>query len=487
MFINFFKKPPLSKLKFWMGLLFSVVGVASFAVTNGNQTSTTTIVATPAVAVAPVGQKLVLNIEHWQTRNGARVLFVPTHQVPMLDLNVVFAAGAAHDGNAPGSAQLTANLLNEGAGKLNADQIAEAFDNVGAIYSSTATRDMAIFSLTALTDSKYLHPSLDTFVAILNSPTFPEDAFLRAQKQTLIAIQQNQQAPDVLAKNAFFAALYPNAPYGHPTIGTEISIKNLKKIDLQNFYKQYYVGKNALVTIVGDVTRAQAEQIAEATVGHLPEGNAANPVGLVSLNAAQTKLINYPSAQTQIFLGQVGINFQNPNYFPLMVGNYILGGAPLTSRLFNQVRETRGLAYGVGSGFAPLNGNGPFFVMLSTRNQEANKALEVTRTTLQDFITQGPTDAELTAAKNKIINGFPLTFASNSAIAGQLIQIGFYNLPLNYLDTYRSKVAAVTREQVLQSYQSTIRPSNFVTIMVGDFKPPIQKTVSIKNETHLKK
>ncbi len=479
MFINIFKKTRSLNYKLFVGLCLSIASVFSFAqATSSNPTQTPATAPIPAVATTTV-QKPVLNIQHWQTHNGAKVLFVETHQVPMLDLNVVFAAGGAYDGNKPGIAQFTAGMLNEGAGKMNADQIAAAFDDVGAIYSSGATRDMTILSLTSLTDPKYLRSGLDAFTTVLTSPTFPEDAFLRTQKQTLTALQQIQQSPDDLARNAFFAALYPNLPYGHPTIGDESSIKNLKKDEVQNFYKQYYVGKNALVTIVGDVTRPQAEQIAEATVGKLPEGVAANPIAPAPMNSAQTKQINFPSAQTQIFVGQVGINYQNPNYFPLMVGNYVLGGAPLTSRLFTDVRETRGLAYGVGSGFVPLSGNGPFLMMLSTRNQEANKALGVARTTLQNFLSNGPTDQELTAAKNKIINGFPLTFASNDAISGQLMQIGFYNLPLDYLDTYRAKVGAITREQVIQAYQSVVRPSNFATIMVGDFKSVAPKTATV--------
>jgi zinc protease len=415
--------------------------------------------------------KPVLNIQHWQTSNGAKVFFVQTPEIPMVKINVVFSAGSSRDGDKPGLAELTNTMLDQGTKTLNADQIAQKFDDVGANFGTTVNRDMAVVSLQSLTDPKYLNPALQVFTDVLTAPNFPQQAFSRTQKQTLNAIAEQQQIPDAVAKNAFYAATYDNLPYAHPTIGTQQSVSNLTANNLQNFYKNYYVAKNAMVTIVGALDRQQAETIANQLTNNLSSGEAAPSILLApSLTQANQQHIKFPSAQTNILVGQIGINYQDPNYFPLLVGNYVLGGAPLTSRLFNEVREKRGLAYSVGSSFVPLYARGPFVIVLQTRNTESGEALKIVNDTMNDFIKQGPTENELAITKKKIINGFPLTLASNDAISNYLIAIGFYQLPLNYLDTYRQKVDAVTTQQIKDAFQQAVHPDRMVTVMVGNEK-----------------
>lgn len=413
--------------------------------------------------------KPVLNIQTWQTTNGTPVYFVASPEIPMVQINVVFAAGSARDGDKPGLAQLTNAVLNEGTADLNADQIAQKFDAVGAIFGNGVDRDKATVALQSLTDPQYLTPALQTFTDVLTKPNFPQDAFLRNQKQLLNIITQQQQTPNAVAKNAFYAATYGNQPYAHPPIGTMLTVSALTANDLINFYKQYYVAKNAIITIVGAVDRNQAEKMANQLSAGLATGTAAVPLATAPmLTQANMQRIKFPSEQTNIIAGQVGINFNNPDYFPLTVGNYLLGGSGLTSLLFNQVREKRGLAYGVGSGFTPLEANGPFGIILQTRNSEANKALQVAQDTLKDFMKSGPSPAELSATKEKIINSFPLGLVGNDAISDNLVTIAFYHLPLNYLDTYRDKVNAVTVDQIKNAFQKTVSPDKFVTIMVGN-------------------
>lgn len=410
-----------------------------------------------------------LNIQHWQTGNGAQVYFVETPEVPMVEINVVFAAGSARDSNKPGLSQLTNEMLNQGTKTLNADQIAAAFDNVGAQYSDSVTRDMGVVSLQSLSDPKYLTPALQTFVNVLSSPTFPIDAFNRTQKQALNAITAQQQTPDTVAKNAFYATLYGDQPYGHPVLGTMTSVPTITASDLQNFYNQYYVAKNAIVTIVGAVKKEQAQNIANQVVNSLPSGQAASTLLMtMPLTQARQQIIQFPSEQTNILIGGVGVDYNDPNYFPLMVGNTMLGGSPLTSLLFNEVREKRGLAYSAASAFVPYAAKGPFVVVLQTRNNQAKQAMQVVQQTLAEFIKQGPTDAQLAATKKKIVNAFPLSLLGNDAISNNLMTIGFYHLPLNYLDTYVAKVNAVTSEQVKQAFAQIVQPEKMVTVTVGN-------------------
>ncbi len=418
----------------------------------------------------------VLLIQKWKTNNGAEVYYVHTPQLPMVDIQVVFAAGSSRDNNKPGIAQFTNSILNEGSATLNADQIATNFDNVGAIYSADVDRDMATVGLRSLVDPKFLNPALQTFATVLSSPSFPPNAFERVQKQLLIAIDQDMQSPMNVAKNAFYQTVYGNQPYGHPVLGTKGSVSKLTANDLQNFYKQYYVAKNAMIAIVGNIDEARAKAIAEQVIGKLPAGDAAPPLPIAKpLQEAANKSIKFPSQQTTVILGQVGINQKDPDYFPLLVGNHILGGSGLVSQLVEEVRAKHGLVYGIMSGFAPLEAHGPFAVVFQTRTNETQNALDLTHTTLDDFLKTGPTDQELEAAKKNIIGGFPLTIASNSDIVGQLVNIGFYHLDQNYLDTYRMKVQGVTAQQVRDAMQKHINPKALATITVGETEEHAQQ------------
>jgi zinc protease len=164
----------------------------------------------------------------------------------------------------------------------------------------------------------------------------------------------------------------------------------------------------------------------------------------------------------------VGITPQEPDYFPLVVGNYTLGSGGFVSRLYQQVREQRGLVYGIHSSFATLAARGPFTISLQTRNEEAANAEELTREILRKFIQEGVTDSELAAAQKNLLGSFPLELASNSDIMAQIVRLGFYQLPLDYLDTYRDNVASVTTEKVLTAFQKHVQPDALTKVVVGE-------------------
>ncbi len=416
----------------------------------------------------PVFAKPVLNIQHWNTTNGAKVLFVESHNLPILDIAVTFVAGSAQDGKQFGVAQFTSAMLNEGSTTLSADQIATNFDNVGAIFTANAGRDMASVQLRSLSDPKMLNPALQTFIDVLSKPIFSQTAFKRVQQQILSAIKQSQQQPTSVASNTFYQTLYGKLPYAHPVLGTTNTIQQLTPQDLQNFYHKYYVAKNALITIVGDVSLTQAKVIANQVIKNLPQGKAiVNLKTTPVIEKATNKHIAFPAQQTTALIGQAGIAQNAPAFFPLMVGNFILGGSPLTSELFQEVRNKRGLAYSVGSSFTPLKNPGPFIIFLQTRNDKSQEAIQVSQNTLEHFVDKGPTKQQLQDAKRSIIGRFPLQIANNSQILALITTIGFYNLPWDYVDTYRAKVKAVTAEQVKVAFQQLIKPQKLLIVTVG--------------------
>lgn len=432
-----------TKMKFFIAIVFLLFSTESFA-------------------------KSVLDIQHWQTKQGAQVYFVQTKQLPMVDVQVVFNAGSARDGKLFGIANLTNELLSQGTKALNADQIALQFESLGAIYDAGINRDMASLRLRSLSEAKILNPAIKTFAQVLTSANFPTDALQRTQKQILIALQQEQQTPTAIARNEFYKALYGEQPYGHSMLGSAETVARLTANDLQKFYQQYYVAKNAVIAIVGDLTEQKAHDIAEQITAGLPIGNVAEqlPSPVPPIKSLQ-KSVAFPAKQTTVLIGQIGMAEKDPDYFPLYVGNYILGGGQLVSRLFDEVRSKNGLVYQVGSQFKTLQVPGPFVVPLQTRQEQAQRAVQLTRKVLGNFVTNGPTEKELVAAKKNIIGSFPLGLASNDAILDNLIMIGFYQLPLDYLDTYRQKVDAVTVEQIRDVFKRRIHLDQMITIMVG--------------------
>lgn len=420
-----------------------------------------------SIAKAETSQT-ILNIEHWSTKNGIPVYFVAKTQVPIIDIGVLFHAGSSQDNSTPGIAQFTAQMLDQGTQKLNADQIATRFETVGARYSAGINQDMAILNLRTLSAPQFFNSAFNTFSDLLKDVDFPQNAMNRMKKQILIALQQEAQTPSAIATKTFYQVLYGQHPYASPLLGTTTSIKQISQEKLRCFYRRYYVAKNAMITIVGNLKKDKAISIAEQIASNLPQGHkiVALPTPHIPMLANRIIKIPYPSQQTTIFLGQIGITAKDPDYFPLLLGNQILGGGVLTSRFFDEVRNKRGLCYGINSAFKTLQVDGPFLIALQTRRNQATNALSITQKTLKNFLTYGPTASELTAAKHALIGSFPLSFSSNEAILAIIEKIEFYQLPLNYLDNYRQKIDEVTLKQIHSSFQR-IKLDKMVTIMVG--------------------
>ncbi len=414
------------------------------------------------------GAKATAKIEQWQTQQGGRVYYVHTEGLPLADIQVVFDAGSARDEQQFGLAALTAGVLDTGAGSWNADDIAQRFESVGANFAASSSIDMASVSLRTLTDKPLFDKALETMQVILSQPTFNEADFAREKNRTLAALKQQEESPADTINIAFYKTLYGNHPYGHPDNGTIATVSTLTRNDLQQFYKKYYVAANAMVVIVGDLSKAQAQQTAEKLLSGLPVGQ--KPVALAEVSApakASQQHIEFPSTQTHVIVGSLGVHRQDPDYFTLYVGNHILGGSGLVSKLFNEVREKRGLAYSAGSAFVPLLKRGPFIVSLQTRNDQTEQAVQVLNKTLADFINQGPSEAELTAAKKNIIGGFATRFDTNKELATYVAMIGFNNLPLDYLDTFQAKIANVSVAAIKDAFKRHVDLQALQTITVG--------------------
>lgn len=407
-------------------------------------------------------------IQHWQTSNGANVYFVAAPDLPMLDVEVVFDAGSARDGNKPGLSMLTNGLLKEGAANLSADQLAEKLDDLGAKISASVENDMASVKLRSLTKPSLLQPALKLFELVLTQPSFDAVSFERLRQQSIISLKYQQQVASSIAEKAFYSAVFGNHPYAQLSNGTIEGVSGLTLDDLKQFYKRYYLANNATISIVGALNRKAAENLANEIVKQLPSGKLPAPLSEVAaLTKGETIKINHPSTQTKILIGQPGVKRGAHDYFALYVGNYILGGSGLVSRLAEEVREKRGLAYSTYSYFLPLKVSGPFIASVATGNKTVDQALKVVQNTIRDFIENGPTEKELKKAKQGITGGFPLKIKSNSDIIAYLSVIGYYKLPLDYLHKFNDNVEAVTVEQIKTAFKQRLDLDKMITVMVG--------------------
>jgi zinc protease len=413
-------------------------------------------------------------LETWNTRNGARVYLVRAPELPMVDVRVAFDAGSARDQGRWGLAGLTNAVLPEGAGGLTAQTLSERFEATGAQFGHSAGREMASVELRSLTESPYLERAIETLELVLQKPDFPADALERERKLMLTALKQREQEPAAIAEDRFMGVLYQDHPYGSPPHGSAETLGALKRDDLLAYYRRYYCGRNAVIGLVGDVTRPEAASIAEKLVAALPAGAAAAPVPPPPKIDKPIQIhIPYPSSQTHVWVGRAVLARLDPDYFPLYLGNHVLGGGGFISRLYKEVREKRGLSYSAYSYFQPMRVAGPFIAGLQTSFEQADQALAVMRETLTKFVADGPSATEREASVKNITGGFPLRIDSNAEVIDHLILIGFYGLPLDFLDTYTDRIRAVTLEDMRAAFKRRMDPAGLVTVTVGPKgKPP---------------
>ena len=409
-----------------------------------------------------------LPIQNWQTSAGSQVYFVESHGLPILDISVDFNAGSSVDlPEQSGCASLTLQLLDLGAGGLSEDEISKSLADVGAQLSTRFDQDRAGILLRTLSNKDERTHSLDIFSKVIQHPEFPEKIIKRERARVIAGLKEAETKPAYIANLTLKKMLYGNHPYGLRGSGEIDTLNRLKRNDIVNFYRSHYSASNAVVSIMGDVSRAEAVAIAESLTKDLSRNDTQFILPPVTKSRAGIKRITHPATQSHILLAYPGLKRDDPDYYPLLVGNYILGGGGFSSRLMEEIRQKRGLAYSVYSGFFPLKEAGPFQIGLQTKKEQSEEALKITQKVLADFIAEGPTEKELKAAKGNIIGGFPLRIDSNKKIIGYLALIGFYKLPLSYLDDYINAVDKVTVKQIKDAFQRRILIEGMVRVIVG--------------------
>jgi zinc protease len=422
--------------------------------------------------LASLNAHAALQIQSWTLNNGARVLFVENHTIPMLDVSVEFDAGARRDPTGKsGTASLTNAMLArglqgaDGEPPMNEAQISDAFADVAAQRGGGAGSDRGGLTLRTLSSRTERDSALNMLARLLSQPSFPADLLARDKARTIAGIREADTKPEAIANKTIWRLMYGDHPYAKQE--TVESVETITRDDLLAFHRTHYVANRAVIAMIGDVTREEADGIAKQLTARLPQGAPLPALPAVAPAQAASEKIVHPASQAHILIGMPAVVRGDPDFFALTVGNYVLGGGGFVSRLTREVREKRGLSYSVYSYFAPMAQSGPFEVGLQTKKEQAAQALQVVHDTLAAFLRDGPTSRELQAAKDNLIGGFALRIDNNRKILDNIAVIGFYNLPLDYLDTWTTQIAKVTTADIKTAFNRKLMADKLSTVVVG--------------------
>ena len=418
----------------------------------------------------------ILPIEPLDSYKGAKAYLVQTKALPMVDIEVSIDAGDRYDpAGKSGLADMTAGLMNYGArsnkGVLTEAQIADEIADLGANIGLSVGDERAVLRIRSLSRQDLRERAVQLAAAMLSAPTYDSKIVEREKQRTITNLLEAETKPEYVLDKRFKKLVYGNYPLANtPTVK---SVAAVTAADLVQFHKQFYRGDRMIVSIVGDVDRAQANQIVQALLKQIPESGAPiaklpelerSPVEPLDQREVQ---IPFDSQQAHIAMGMTAVTRSNPDYFPLMVGNYVLGGGGFVSRLMTEVREKRGLAYSVFSYFAPGKSTGIFQAGLQTKSDQGALALDVMSSTIAQFIADGPTPAELAAAKANLINGYPLRIDNNRKLLDNVSSIAWNDLPLDTMEVWTKQVEAVTLDQVKEAFQKYLAMDRMKIVMLG--------------------
>lgn len=427
-------------------------------------------------ALLPISAFAGIPIQHWTHSNGAQVYLVEAKTIPMLDVQVDWFAGAVGDPDKKlGLASMTATLIDKGS-KVNGRLVSEAdisdqLASLGASLSFSAGAEKASMRLRTLSDVQRRDALVKLASEILKAPLFDQNILMREKSRAIAAIKESNLKPEFILSKEFDRQIYRGHPFGKEA--TVETVQSIAAADIQEFYKSRYAVQDAKITIVGDIGREDADQLIDRLMSSLPKKakvlTQAPEVKLFEKKSPDQNVIKIPHAaqQAHISIGMPTITRKDPDYFPMLLGNYVLGGGGFVSRLMKEVREKRGLAYSVYSYIAPGRQVGPFVAGMQTKKDQAELAVDVMKKTIADFIDAGPTESEIEAAKNNLINGFPLRIDSNRKILDNVASIAWNDLPLDTLETWTTQMRAVTREQVIAAYKKNLDIDKLVTVVVG--------------------
>ncbi|MFA9485387.1 MULTISPECIES: M16 family metallopeptidase [unclassified Moraxella] len=468
----------------WLSLLISIMGTAH---ANEHQNAERIDFSKPLPVLDSLKQVqekqfTLPKFERFTTDGGIPVIFTQLDGLPMVDISVDFQAGSAFDRqvrtDALGVANMTANLLTKGAGELDEEAFLLAKDRLGIHLNAGATKDTLGISLRSLNQNKTLYDALSLLQKMLSQPKFDASTLEREKSELISSLKQHEQNPSYLAARAYQQALYQDHPYATLTTGDIQTVKTLSVNDIRNFRDKFLIAQNAVITITGNLSQAEAKNIANQIGASLPSGQKA-PM-LPSPTKATAKHIHVPhdSTQTSIIMGHLApkvartqADFLQKTHFSL--ANTALAGGSFNARLMDEIREKRGYTYGIYGRNVAMNVAGHYQISFSTNASQAKDAIKATRAVIDDAITNGILSDELNLVANQHTYQHPMSFASNASIHALATTMNIHGLPDIYANGEIDRIKQASLDDVNQALRQTIRPDDFIIVTVGQDKPDL--------------
>lgn len=411
-------------------------------------------------------------VKEIKSKNGLTAWLVEEHSEPIISVSIAFRnSGSAYDPDGKeGRVAMTTAILNDGAGDMDSQAFTRALEERAIKLSFSADEDSFYANMETLSENK--EQAFSYLGLALQHARFDDDSFARIKKQTISTIRQQQEKPLYRLSRAWQERIFHGHPYSKPELGTLETIENLNKDDLRDFTRNYLTRKNIIISVVGDINEAELSELLAKNLDELPETY--NPdVTLTDIKLPEESArisIKQDIPQTIIDFGLEGLKREDPDYMTGYIMNYLLGNGSLTSRLNDEIREKRGLAYSVSSALIPMEHAGIFAGKVATRNEKAGETISVLKQTLKDFADKGITESELADAKRFLIGSFAVNMDSNASIVSFLTVMQIQNLGIDYMDKRNNLINSVTVKQVDDMAKRLINLAKLQIVMVGNPK-----------------
>jgi|ThiBiot_300_plan_2_1041538.scaffolds.fasta_scaffold12232_2 zinc protease len=433
------------------------------------------------VAAAPQAS-FAVDVKVLAAPRGETVWYVKDTTLPIVAMAAALPAGSAYDPNGKsGLAAFTAALLDEGAGTMNGQAFQAALADRAINLSVSPGRDYTVVTLLTLRENA--DEAFRLLGLALSAPRFDADAVARVRAQMLESLKQDQEQPGSVAGKAFNRLFFAGHPYAHSVDGDAGSLKAINEADLKAFAKTHWVRAGLKISVSGDVDEAQLKTWLDTAFGKL---SAAAPAPIPAVRregAPGTHIIPMAVPQPSIVFGLPGILRSDKDFLAGYVANYVLGGGGFSSRLMNQVREKRGLTYGIGTDLSTYRKAGLFAGQVATKRESVGQTIEVVREVMRDYAENGPTEKELADAKTYLTGSYPLAFDSNTGIAAQLNAFMRSGLPVDYVAKRNALINAISLEDARHAAKRLFNPAKLTIVVAGtpaDSKPAAKQPASAK-------
>lgn len=406
-----------------------------------------------------------LNIENVTSKKGITGWLVEDNTVPVVSIQFSFGGGTTQDPEGKeGLANLMTGLFDEGAGDLDSQAFQSRLDELGAEMAFSVTRDRMRGNMKMLAEKR--DEALNLLALAVQKPRFDDEAIDRIREQLVAELKASEKDPKTIAQNRLLTLIYGKHPYARRGEGTPETLATINRDDLVKAHHAMFARDNIHIGIVGPVSANEASTIIDKIFGALPEKAELKKIEEAKLNLGGMANVNYDLPQTSLMLVYPGVKRNDPDFFAAYLMNYVLGGPGLTSRLFSEVREKRGLAYTVGSSLMLYDHSATLAVSTGTRSSEAQKSLSTIRSEVKKMADEGVSEQELDEAKSYVIGSYAVqNMGSSSDIAATLVSLQDENLPIDYIEKRRALIEAVTRDQVKAVAEKLLRPEPALLII----------------------